>query len=102
MEAYIKFVKGTNQKYIDNNNDVNLPLLQISLMPVGTGLPSPATLLFNRPIRALFPQMNREPININVDKEHCETLKVHHDKYLKGSDRHKGSLSFLIGSIVGM
>ena len=62
-------------KLFDNNNDINLTLLQIGLMPIGTGLPSPATLLFNRPIRALLPQMNREPININADEEHYKALK---------------------------
>ena len=36
----------------------------------GAGLPSPTTLLFNMPIRALFPQMKREPIKFNVDDEH--------------------------------
>ena len=50
---------------------------------MGAGLPSPATLLNNRPLRALLPEMNWEPININADDEHYEALKVHHDKYLK-------------------
>ena len=32
--------------------------------------------IFNRPIRALFPQINREPFNINADNENYETLKA--------------------------
>ena len=71
-------------------------------MPIGTGLPSPATLLFNKPITALLPQMNREPININADDEHYEALKSCQDKYLKGNDTHKNLLSFPIRSTVAV
>ena len=39
-------------------------------MPIGAGLPSPATLLFNRPISALLPQINRvhQLANLKVKK----------------------------------
>ena len=62
------------QKCFDNNNDVSFALLQVRMMPINAGLPSPATLLFNRPIRALLPLMNREPININADGKHYKAL----------------------------
>ena len=39
--------------------------------------------------------MNREPININAGDEQ-------QDKYIKGNDTHKDSLSFPIGSIEAM
>ena len=52
-----------------------LLLLQIRLTAIVAGLPSPATLLFNRPIGALLAQINREPININADNEHYDALK---------------------------
>ena len=45
-------------------------------MPHGAGLPSLAMLLFNRPIRGLLPQMNRQPININNDDAQYEALKT--------------------------
>ena len=61
-------------------------MLQMKSTPVGSGLPSPATLLFNRPIRALLLKINREPINFNDDNEHFEALKTCQDKYTKGSD----------------
>ena len=38
------------------------------MTPVGTVLPSPAMLLFNRPIRVLLPQIGNEPINVNDDE----------------------------------
>ena len=53
-------------------------------MPIGAGLMSPPTLLFNRPMRVMLPQMNRETINVNPDNERYEALKEHQDKYLKG------------------
>ena len=58
------------------------------LTPIVTGLPSPSTLLFNRPIRDVLPSMNRKPINVYADDKH----------YLKGNDTHKDSLSSPVGS----
>ena len=51
-------------------------------MSIGTGLPSPATLLVSRPIRALLPQVNRELINYIRDNKNYEALKLCQDKYL--------------------
>ena len=58
VEACIKFVKNTIKKGFDNDNDINLVLLQIALMPISAGILSLATHLFNRPIRAQLSQMN--------------------------------------------
>ena len=54
-----------DQEMWHTNNDVNFALLQIKSTLIDTVEPSPATLLFNRPIRVLLPQIGREPININ-------------------------------------
>ena len=62
-----KILKHTIGKCFDTNNDDILTLLQIRSIPIGTGLLSPAMLLFNRPIRGLLPPMNGEPINIIKD-----------------------------------
>ena len=70
-----KISDAYHQKCFDNNNNIKLVLLQIRLMPIGAGFPSPATLLFNRPIRALLPHINREPINLNADDGNYEALK---------------------------
>ena len=67
-------------------------------MPIGTGLPSPATLLFNRPIRAMFLQIKTEPINFNKEGEIYEDLISWQDNYLKGNDMLKDSISFSVGS----
>ena len=64
--------------------DISLALLQIRSVPLGTGLPSSATMLFSRPVRGLLPQKNRGPINVDNNDTHNEALEVH-QKY-KGND----------------
>ena len=59
------------------------------------GLPSPVTPMFNRPIRPLLPQTNREPININADKENNQALKTGQDKYLKENEIARTCFLFL-------
>ena len=58
--------------------------------------------LFNNIVRALLPKMNREHININNNDAKCGALKTCQDKYVKDNDSCNGSLSFPIGSMVGM
>ena len=84
------------------DNDVNVALLQIRSMPIGTALPSPATLLLNKLIRALLPQMNRETININTDDSHYKTLKEHPNVHIKDNETLQDSFSFSTGSTVVM
>ena len=50
VEACIKFIKGTFKKCADSGRDKNIALLQIHTIPIGQGLPSPATLMFNRQV----------------------------------------------------
>ena len=40
-------------------------------------------------------KMNKDPININNDDVQYEAIIAHQSKYVKGSDTHKDSLSFL-------
>ena len=63
-------MRHINKKCFDNNDDINLALLQMRSTPIGAELPSPATLLLSKPIRALVPHINTEPINFNADDEH--------------------------------
>ena len=79
----IKFVKCTIKKCTDTNQETNLALLQIQSTPVGEGLPSPATMLLNRPTQELLPQKNRAPINIENDDAWYEALGAHQNKYNK-------------------
>ena len=69
-------------------------MLQIRLTPVGIGLPSPAMMLFNRPIRALLPQIAGKPINVNTGDEYYKALKSRQEAYSKNNDTHKDSALF--------
>ena len=84
-----KICETYHQKCFDNKSNINLTILQIRPTPIDVGLPSTATLLFNRPMGALLPQMNREPININAFDIHYEVLKACQDTYPKGNDSHE-------------
>ena len=43
-------------------------------MPIGPGLGSAATLLFNHPTRGTIPGVNKLPISLNNDDEHYQAL----------------------------
>ena len=55
-------------------------------MQIERGIPSPATMLFNRPIRGLLPQMNIDPINVVNDDIHDKALETHQRKNYKCKD----------------
>ena len=59
---------------------MHLVLLQICSSPIGVGLLSAAMMLFNRLLRNLLPQMNRNPMNTNIDDMHYEALEAHQRK----------------------
>ena len=61
------------------------------------GLPSPATVLFNRPIMGLLPHMNGDPININNDDMHYEVLETYKRKYNNAKDTSKVPSVFIAG-----
>ena len=53
---------------------MHIALLQIRSTPLEPGLPSPATQLFNCPIKGNMPIINRLPINSDNDDKHYEVL----------------------------
>ena len=57
-----------------------MAVLQTRTTPLGQGLPSPATRLFNCLVRGIMPVMNRPPINIDNDDEHHQTLMYRQGK----------------------
>ena len=95
VEACIKFYEMRNKKCFGTNQYVIVAILQMESTPMCTGLPSPARLLFKRPIKGLLPQMFREPIHINNDDAQYEALRAHQNKYVKNNDTHKDPSVFL-------
>ena len=93
-EGIDKVHECTIKKFGKNNNEVNFGLLQIRSTLIGTGIPSPATLLFIRPIRTLLTKIGREAINISEDDEHYKPLKSRQETYIKNNDSHMDSTFF--------
>ena len=73
-EASIKLIKHKIKKCHYTNSDIHLGLMQIRMMPLGPGLPNPATLLFNHPTRGIMPIIYRILIRIDNGDDHHEAL----------------------------
>ena len=92
--------KANAQKCLDAKSDPHIALLQIISRPLGLGLPSPATLLFNHPVRGIMPIINGPPIGLNNDNEHYEALNMRQMKNDKIHDTSRMYVSIPIGSTV--
>ena len=55
-------------------------------MPIGLGLPSPATVLFNRQVRGLLPNIKRSPMVYDCNKDHYNSLKSRQGKLIISND----------------
>ena len=77
-------------------------LLQIRITPLGQGLPNPAIMLFNHPIRGIMPVVNRPPIGSDNDKEHHNVLINRQCRNDKDNDTSKHFHPLPIGSTVAV
>ena len=100
VEACIKFLNCTIKTCKWTNTDVHFALFQIRPTLIDTGMSSPATLLFNRSIKLLLPDIARDLINVNNDEEYYKVLKARQNAYIKNNDTHKESTFFSTGSSV--
>ena len=80
VKACIKFIKCTLKKCTESGRDIYMALLQICTLPLGLGLPSPATLLFNRQVRGIMPILDCKPIECDCDDEHHNRLVTRQKK----------------------
>ena len=92
--------KVNTQKCFDTKSDPHMALLQIRSTPLGPGLPSHATLLFNCPIRGIMPIINRPPIGLNNNDKHYEASVKRQMKNYKIHDTPRKYASVPIGSTV--
>ena len=74
VKACIKFIKHMFKKCFELGRDINMALLQICTTPLGQGLPSPATLMFNRQVHGIMPVLDRKPIVQDCDDDHHKKL----------------------------
>ena len=102
MKACIKFIERTVNKCSDTNQDVNLALLQIRLMPIEPGLPNLETIQFSRPISGRLLMLNREPTFYDYDNDHHVTLKQRQDVNDKNKDTLRDPTIIPTGSVVAV
>ena len=62
-------------RYSDTTIHVNLALMQLTSMSTELGLPSPVTILFNRPVGGMLSGINRSPMICNYNGVHNNALK---------------------------
>ena len=74
VKACIKFIKCTFKKCAESGRDKNIALLHICTMPIGQGLPSLATLMFNRQVQGIMPVLDCKPIRQDCDDDHHSKL----------------------------
>ena len=74
VEDCIKFIKCTFKKCADSGRDINMALLQICMMPLSQGLPSPVTLMFNRQVHGIMPVIDCKPLVKECDDNHHNKL----------------------------
>ena len=77
-----------------------MALLQIHTTPLGHGLPSLATLLFNHLVCSVMPMIDRKPVNIDNDDEHHIKLFHRQGKNHTNNDASQVFASIPIGSNV--
>ena len=76
IETGIKFVKHTLKKCFDSRSDLHIALLQTCMTPLGQGLPSPVTMLFNSMITEILPVIIRPPVGIDNRKKANNKQKI--------------------------
>ena len=69
VKACIKFIKCTFKKCADSGRDINMALLQICMTVLGYSLPSPAMLMFNRPVCGVMPVIDHKPLVEDCDDD---------------------------------
>ena len=100
VEACIKFAKYTLKKCFDTKGDAHTALLQVQMTPLGLGLTSLATILFNHLIRGTMPIISRLPISVNNDEECYEALVNRQTKDDKNQDTPRNYVSVPTGPTV--
>ena len=97
VKACIKFIKHTFKKCADSGGDINMALLQICTTPLGQGLLSPATLMFNRQVHDIMPVLDHKPVGQECDDEYHSKLV---DRQNKNNNTSPVFASLPIGSAV--
>ena len=92
VEACIKFIKETFKKCTDSGGDIKMALLQICTTPLGQGLLSLTTLMFNWQVCGIMPVLDQKPIGKDYDDKH-------HSRLLERQHKNNNDASPIFASI---
>uniref|UniRef100_A0A8C6LCP7 Integrase catalytic domain-containing protein n=1 Tax=Nothobranchius furzeri TaxID=105023 RepID=A0A8C6LCP7_NOTFU len=81
-ERHVRHIKSTVKKVLEHGGNLQVVLLQIRATPIDSKLPSPAELLFGRPITTLLPSRSepgKEAHRLQLEQR-STNMKEQHDK----------------------
>lgn len=82
IERHVRHIKDIVTKTQQNKDDLHIALLQVRATPIDSKLPSPAELLFGRPVTTLLP--SRADPGKERHRQHlahrAAVMKEHHDR----------------------
>ena len=78
IERQIRYVKPIIKKCLKSNGDINLALLKLRATPLDSVLPSPAELMFGRPVATALPSC-RKTVTPEPYQEHLQS-RIHRQK----------------------
>ena len=94
----LKFIKHTLKKCTDSGGGHSHGFITICSTPLGQGLPSPATLLFNYLVHSVMPVIDRKLVSVDNDDEHYTKISARQHKNETNNDPSQGLASIPIGS----
>ena len=82
IERHVRTIKTVVQKCLDEGEDIQMALMNIRATPVDTELPSPAEMMFGKPITTLLPSRSQPG-----QEKHRKQLENRSDKMKQQYDR---------------
>lgn len=82
IERHVRHIKSIVKKTLKQGGDIQVALLQVRATPIDSKLPSPAELIFGRPVTTLLPSRGdpgREEHRLHLGQRTAD-MKEHHDR----------------------
>ena len=97
-----KICKALIKEMFVSRGDPQIAFLQIHMTPLGQGLPSPATVLFNHPIGGIMLIINRPLVGKDNGEEHHKVIIKRQMKDDKNKGTPKNYVSIPIESTIAV
>ena len=82
IERHVRHIKSIAKKTLKQGGDIQVALLQVKATPIDSKLPSPAELIFGRPVTTLLPSrgdIGKEEHRLHLEQRTAD-MKAHHDR----------------------